>query len=341
MRKSELMPRTRAACVAGALAALTLATVAPPAPAAQKASLIARLVVQVPDQPDDPQWSEADELQVPLAPQAVVKPRTYEAAVQALQVRALYDADRLAVRLQWQDPQRDGMAGQVEAFRDAVALEFPSDPGAGIPFFGMGEAQRPITIYQWKADFHGAFATDVDERYPAMAVDWYPLSGRAPHAIAEVHDYGSAAGDRAYITAWRAGNLIADQEVQQRTGAEKLVAKGFGTVTSVPAQAQDGMAEGTWQDGVWRVVITLPRDQDGFAFERGMTVPVAFAAWDGAARERGGEKGVSTWYFLSLEQPVNPLRMYLVPLLVIAAAAGLQFAALRRWRARAAVSPAG
>jgi len=95
------------------------------------------------------------------------------------------------------------------------------------------------------------------------------------------------------------------------------------------------------EDGVWRVVITLPRDQDGFAFERGMTVPVAFAAWDGAARERGGEKGVSTWYFLSLEQPVNPLRMYLVPLLVIAAAAGLQFAALRRWRARAAVSPAG
>ncbi len=62
-----------------------------------------------------------------------------------------------------------------------------------------------------------------------------------------------------------------------------------------------------------------------------------FAAWDGARRERGGEKAVSTWYFLSLEQPVGPLA-YVNPILVVAGAVIVQvlgFGLLRR-RARKA-----
>ncbi|MCC7413158.1 MAG: hypothetical protein IT495_16200 [Gammaproteobacteria bacterium] len=328
MRKPDLIRRL----ISIVSALLVLGTFALPALAAQKATLIAKVVAQLPEDPNDPAWEDADVLAVPLAPQAVVKPRAYEVGVTALEVRALYASERLAFRLQWQDPQRDGMAGQVAAFRDAVAVEFPALPAAGIPYFAMGEPDRPVTLYQWKADFQSAPAADVDERYPLMIADWYPFSGRGPGEIAEAADYGSPAGDRTFITAWAAGNALADQELQQRTAVEKLAAKGFGSVTSVPPQDQDGAARAIWQDGVWTVVISVPREQEEFLFERGMTVPVAFAAWDGAHRERGGEKGVSTWYFLSLEQPVDPLRAYGAPLAVFAGVGLLQFAGLRRWR---------
>ena len=67
--------------------------------------------------------------------------------------------------------------------------------------------------------------------------------------------------------------------MQARRSVEKLLARGFGTIASVPQDKQDG---------VWKTVIAIPRAQEEFTFARGQTIPVAFAAWDGARGERGG-----------------------------------------------------
>ncbi|MCC7484936.1 MAG: hypothetical protein IT529_08070 [Burkholderiales bacterium] len=302
--------------------------------AAEKASLLARPVDTIPDDPDAQAWREADVLEVPLAPQAVVKPRRYEPGVKALEVRALYSEERLGLRLEWRDPERSAMEGGAQAFRDAVAVEFPHDPAKGIPFFGMGERERPVVIYQWKADWT-ASASDVDEKYPHMAVDWYPFSSRAANEIAEAADYGKEGGDKAFIPSWWAGNPLMDPALQGKRAAEKLLAHGFGTLEPVAADKQDAEAKAVWKDGVWKAVITIPRAQDAFSFERGRTFPVAFAAWNGAGQERGGEKSVSTWYFLSLEKPVGAVT-YAAPLAVAAGAAAIQLVALRGLRARRA-----
>ncbi|MCC7326792.1 MAG: hypothetical protein IT521_08330 [Burkholderiales bacterium] len=301
--------------------------------AQQKASLLARAVAQVPTSPEDAAWASADALDVPLSPQAVVKPRIYAVSATGLAVRALYDESRLALRLEWRDAASETMKGGVSAFRDALALEFPSDPKAGIPFFGMGEANRPVTIYQWKSDWQPAPNNDVDERYPNMAVDWYPFSGRGPGEIAEPSDYGGKDGDKAFLTSWAAGNTLADPALQAQRSVEKLEARGFGTVTPVADNQQDGEAKAAWKDGVWTAVVSIPRAQEQFTFARGQTVPVAFAAWDGAKSERGGEKAVSTWYFLSLEQPVGVFT-YAAPLLAVAGVAAIELVGLRRLRAR-------
>ncbi|MCC6714549.1 MAG: hypothetical protein IT496_04905 [Gammaproteobacteria bacterium] len=324
-------------CASVALFAIPMPRLARAA-GSQKASLLARRVERVPEDPADAAWGEADVLEVPLAPQAVVKPRAYEAGVKSLSVRALYSQERVALRIEWLDGARDAMAGQVEAFRDAVAVAFPAEPQAGgIPYFGMGEPERPVTIYQWKSDWQTGPVTDVDERYPDMAVDWYPLAGLEPGAIAEAADYGKQEGAKAFVTAWDAGSPLADPQVQAATPVEKLVARGFGSLTSVDRKQQDGAGKAVWKDGVWRAYISFPRVQEQFTFEQGMTVPVAFAAWDGAHRERGGEKGVSTWYFLSLERPVGTVA-YAAPLAVAAGVVGLQAWGLRvlRRKARAA-----
>ncbi|MBC6958025.1 MAG: hypothetical protein DWB43_00560 [Lautropia sp.] len=312
-----------------------LALPARDARAAEKASLLARPVDAIPDDPDAPAWQQSDVLEVPLAPQAVVKPRRYEAGVKSIEVRALYSEERLAVRLAWHDAQQDVMKGAVQAFRDAIALEFPYDPAKGIPFFGMGERERPVVIYQWKSDWAADNPPDVDEKYPDMAVDWYPFSTRSASEIAEATDYGKSGGDKAFITSWWAGNALTDPALQSKRAVEKLIAHGFGTLEPVPADEQDGESHAQWKDGMWRTVISIPRAQEAFSFARGKTVPFAFAAWNGAKQERGAEKAVSTWYFLSLEQPTSSVT-WLAPVAVVAGVFAAQMAGLRKLRERAA-----
>lgn len=301
--------------------------------AQQKASLRAKPVAKIPASPEDPAWENADAIEIPLSPQAVVKPRRYEVSITSVAVRALYDEDRLALRLEWRDVASDAMKGGAGAFRDALAVEFPSDPKKGIPFFGMGEPDRPVTIYQWKADWQPPHDNDVNEKYPNMIVDWYPFSGRAHGETAEAADYGKKGGDPAFVTSWAAGNTLADPTLQAQRSVEKLAARGFGTVTPVADEYQDGEANAVWKGGRWLAVLTIPRAQEKFTFVRGQTLPVAFAAWDGAKSERGGEKAVSTWYFLSLEQPGSVIT-YVAPLLAVAGAAVVELAGRHALRAR-------
>jgi hypothetical protein len=301
--------------------------------AAQKATLIAKQVERLPDEPGDPLWGDTELLEVPLAPQAVVKPRTFEAAVKTLRVRALYDQERLAFQLEWEDPRRDAIREGVSAFRDAVAIEFPAVPGTGIPYFGMGEPDRPVTIYQWKSDWQSGTAKDVEEKYPHMAVDWYPFSGREPNEIALASDYGKEGADKAFHTSWWVGNPLADPELQAQGPIEKLRAEGFGTLTPVTPSQQDGLGKGLWKDGEWKILISIPLRQEAFHFERGHTIPLAFAAWEGLAAERGAEKAVSTWYFLGLEQPVGGFALA-APLLAIIGAAAAEAWGLRWLRSK-------
>ncbi|MBI4499225.1 MAG: hypothetical protein HY689_15155 [Chloroflexi bacterium] len=296
---------------------------------AQKAVLLAKQVPRVPEDPGDPAWNQTETLEVPLAPQAVVKPRRYEPGVPSVTARALYDGDRVAVRIEWTAQAQNIGLGAVNSFRDAIALEFPADPAGKLPYFAMGEPQNPVTIYQWKADWQHGREYDANEAFPHMVVDWYPLTGRKPGEIAEGSDYGKADGAKVYHTSWSAGNPLGDLALQERTPVEKLQAEGFGTLST--AEQQDGQGKGVWQDGKWNVVISLPRAQERFTFDQGKTVPIAFACWNGTKRERGGEKSISTWYFLALEQPTGVLT-YISPVAVAAVAAVAQLVGLRLLR---------
>jgi hypothetical protein len=301
---------------------------------AQKASLLAKSVKQIPEDPQDEQWRNADSLDVPLAPQAVVKPRVFEAAIKMVTARALYDEERIAIQLTWRDQNRNARIGNPDTFRDAVAIEFPGDPAHGIPYFAMGEPEKPVVIYQWKADWQFAAEGDEDGANPQMIADWYPFSGRPAGEIATATDYAKT-GDRAFVTSWHVGNSLGDRDLQSRVPVEKLQAEGFGTLMTLPADRQDGKGKAVWKDGTWSLVLIVPRAQDRFAFAPGMTVPVAFAAWDGAKRERGGEKAVSTWYFMSLEKPIGTLA-YVSPVLAFLGVAAVQAWGMRWLRRRAA-----
>lgn len=81
---------------------------------------------------------------------------------------------------------------------------------------------------------------------------------------------------------------------------ENLIAKGFGTSTRVPFDGLKSAAVRT--DGGWAVVLSRPlkvKADEGVNLQGRGSVPIAFAAWDGANQERDGLKTVTLeWWQL-------------------------------------------
>lgn len=257
---------------------------------------------QVPTAPDDPAWVNATPTHVVVNPQNLALPRLTEAGATALEVRALYDDERVGLLLSWLDAHADTDLGTVMQFRDAVALQFPEDPTLATPSFMMGQAGGAVVIYHWKSDWQFGSEFDVDEAYPNMFADLYQFTGRAAGEMAEAMDYITS-GNVAFLTAAAAGNPLADPQTQFAIGpVQKLRAEGFGTLE--PDTTQDARGGAIWKDGSWHIVISLPRNQARFRFDLTDEVPVAFAAWDGSRNERNGQKAYSTWYSLRLGAPV-------------------------------------
>ncbi len=65
----------------------------------------------------------------------------------------------------------------------------------------------------------------------------------------------------------------------------------------------------------------------------GQMVPIAFHAWEGANGETGLKMALSSWYFLHLRQPA-PVTSYLLVLLVVVGAFGVEYGIIRVMRSR-------
>ncbi len=291
-------------------------------------TLVSRRVARVPTDPGAGEWAAAQALDIPMSSQVVVKPRIYEAGVNRVSVRSLYDDEKCGFLLEWDDAGEQIGIGRVGNYRDAVALEFPADSSKPTPYFGMGQPGNQVVIYQWKSDWEFGPEYDVDDEFKNMVSDHYPGSGKAPGELAEGSDYGKGGeAIKSFNPGLWAGNPLSNAELKARTPVEKLTASGFGSLTS--ASRQDGLGKATRHNGGWRLAITIPRKQDDFDFATGKSFPIAFAAWDGANEERGAEKAVSTWYFVALEESAGS-SVFLWPAGVIAVVAAVEWLLLRR-----------
>lgn len=89
--------------------------------------------------------------------------------------------------------------------------------------------------------------------------------------------------------------------------AADMSAKGFETLEI--QSHQDVQAKGLWQNGTWKVVFSralTTEDGQDVQIEPGEWRNVAFAFWDGAlvdgvVKEKGGQKAVSTWWYIRAE----------------------------------------
>ena len=233
----------------------------------------------LPMDPTAPAWERIEAVRVPMNP---LWPEPDP--LPAIGVRAVHDGKTLVVLLQWRDEIRNGAPVRVEDFQDAAAVQFPL--GDRIPFVGMGDAANPVNVWQWKAGWQSdvdGVREDVQTEYPSTHVDVYPESSLL------------------FATAAAAGNLAARMHA---TPVEDANARGFGTMKSQPADAQNVQGRGVWRDGHWSVVFVrelFSPDADDARFAPGKATPVAFAVWNGAQRDRNGRKVFSNWFQLALE----------------------------------------
>lgn len=250
-----------------------------------------RVLGEIPSDPAAPAWTQVEPAAVALTPLWWRNQR-----IGGIQVKALHNGKDLAFHLSWDDSTRDDTTVAPQSFSDGVAVQvsLQKDP----PFFGMGDQEDAVAIWHWKAswqeDLNGW--RDVETAYPHAAVDWYPGQSDYKHGEPfEVRQAKTASQDPQFMGGWGAGNPLSTPH--RTSAAEEATAKGMGTLTSRPPALQRIQAQGVWQEGRWQVVL-----KSGLKLKPGQAVRVAFAAWDGHAGDRNGQKSVSIWNELKLER---------------------------------------
>lgn len=207
-----------------------------------------------------------------------------------LQIQAAHDGTTVAIRLSWNDPTVNDRTWRTEDFEDMAAVQLFK--GQVEPFLGMGSAASALDLWLWRASWQAPVAAATESK-----LDDYPFD--AP-GYQELTRNGGGLPD--FLTARAAGNLHTNAN-RDRT-ASSLTAKGFGSTTFRPKTSQAVSAQGNWANGRWTVVIRRSLavgPEEGLSLAAGEKCSIAFALWDGAARDRNGQKLVSIWHDLKLE----------------------------------------
>lgn len=264
----------------------------------KKYRIIARRVDNIPEHPDANIWAQAEPVNLHMMPLWWRNDRP-----EILTVQALHDGKQLALRLMWSDKTNNHTVIRVQDFRDAAAVEI--SPTSDPPFFGMGEAGHPVNIWMWKserqADLEPAFQ-DIDKVYPNIGIDSYPNLMRSALEQPTRHAL-TLQSDPTFITGWGAGNIVSDPT--RMSAVEDLSAIGFSTLRARSSNDPPVEAKGVYDLGTYRVVFRrnlLGKGPNSVDLRPGMVVPVAFAIWDGDAKDRDGKKSVTIWQDLVIEK---------------------------------------
>jgi DMSO reductase family type II enzyme heme b subunit len=189
-----------------------------------------------------------------LAPDAAEWSHAEEAVV-AVEPTPLDRLPSAYVQVSWRDRPRGGI-GQVRV-RAASG--------------GGGVAVR----LEWTVLRPSRLISDVNV-YPDACALLFPADGRE----AEFGTMGSAKHPvRGWH--WRAGTDL----------PFSVTATGIGTVERAVEHPLQGRSR--WAEGSWQVVLAGPLGKEGMPLAKGSGLPVAFAVWSGAARERAGLKSYS------------------------------------------------
>jgi DMSO reductase family type II enzyme heme b subunit len=199
----------------------------------------------LPTNADDEAWAEAKAFYVPLVGQVIELPRNFSPTVDGVWIRALHDGSRVAMRLEWGDPSNspdpdwtewqtkivgamtaDGATLSPDApMSDGIAVQFPAEmpDGARRPYFLMGGANDPVTLWTW--DSRSGVAEASGRGLGRME----PLSG----------------GDLAGEAAWNEGHweLVLSRSIA--SGADGAIGMAEGVVIPLALFAWDGSSAET------------------------------------------------------------------------------------------------
>jgi mono/diheme cytochrome c family protein len=313
----------------------------------------ATLVVAAPLEDDiDPAkgarlFERASRARFPVVGQIMEPGREFAPSANAVEVRAVYDAQRIAFEVRWHDIRADTSATNAPTLDVPLSEEEPAAPAETAPAAGGGDfwgetaapaAEKPAAgPGQGSAgaasggDFWGeAPAGETEASGPkaefsdAVAIQ---LPAQPPEGVAKPYFlFGDA---QKPVDLWFLD--LAGRRVRQYVG------RGSSSLT--PLEGGEVEASGSYAAGEWSAVFVRNlRSTNGVSLAEGQYVPIAFSVWDGTARERGNRRGLTQWFYVYLPPHEKP--SVVGPMLKAAAAVLLlellAVAWLRRKRAGAA-----
>lgn len=286
----------------------------------------------------------------PVIGQVIEGTRAFAPACNAIEVRAAYDSDRVAVLVSWHDmsAQRSGANAPAPVAADSSARAAAPAAAPHAEETAPAKAGRAI-----KASAKGAKGKRAHDRGRAKGGKPDAQAAAAPPPAPAVPDSAAPAKPAEALS-----DAVALQlPMQAPAGAVKPyflfgdrkhpVLLRFADLGSGRMRAYVGKGRGKlapsgdpepldarYADGEWSVAFLLPRKppaNGGPALAPGDFMPIAFSVWDGLSGETAEKRGVTSWYSLYLEparpHPARPAALHAAVALA-AAAAGL-FAARR------------
>ncbi|MEK6814444.1 MAG: c-type cytochrome [Nitrospirota bacterium] len=117
-------------------------------------------------------------------------------------------------------------------------------------------------------------------------------------------------------------------------GAVELLGKGLKAAGPNPKPGTFTKTVASYKKGEYKLLVKYSlkdRPKGAVSFAPGVFIPVALQVWDGGNGEEGPKKGVTTWYWLTLEKP-TPVSVYLYTVLAVVGAVAAQGWIVRRVR---------
>lgn len=119
-----------------------------------------RIEGSIADDPFDEIWENAAPTTFILVPQIIVETRHFTPSNDTITVRSVYTSDEIAILLEWDDRTRslpgDEAAAKISEsplYEDKVAIQLPVTIPEGMqkPYFGMGDKEHPVNLWQWSS----------------------------------------------------------------------------------------------------------------------------------------------------------------------------------------------
>ncbi len=218
--------------------------------------------------PDSPIWNGVVSFEINLTPV-----RARKNPITRLTVQSVHNDKEIAFRLEWEDPTPNGAINGTYLDQSAVQFALNQDNISEGPFFGMGERNKPVNIWHWRADVRQRIYNGDNLKPNRSHSILHPPSGLLLNPFME-------------------------------SSVEEINSEGFGTLSLQPVEDQQLKGMGQWKNGRWSVVfsrdIKTPSRWD-IKFSSEKPVLLAFALWDGDNKDKNANKMVSFWNILTLK----------------------------------------
>jgi hypothetical protein len=274
------------------LAALALVSIGCRRAAVRSNEVVSTHAAKLSTNPADSVWQQAPEYLAKLHPQDLVEPRPQTATTSEVLVRSVNSGSEIAFRLEWRDPVVNDLPGPA-TFLDGCAVQIPKKIERDAPEPQMGQAGRLVDISFWRADWQASVngrKDTIQSIYPNASIDHYPFEAKSLEP-------GSAA-QKEMMSRYAPAQAVGNRRVGPREfPVEDMIAEGPGTLS--PNREGTSRGQGIRTKDGWAVVIQRKMPE---GFTPAQRTQIAFAVWEGSAREVGARKMITGWVPLAMKE---------------------------------------